>query len=77
MFGHIYNNLLATNVSNRTDLYYKLGRIGLLVVLMWLTGKETGGYLQENAGSKALPPPSHVTVNNYIYTKDKERSNDE
>lgn len=69
---------LAANVGSRTDLYYKLGRIGLLVILAWLTGKEASGYLQQdNNGQKSLPSPTHVTVNNYIYDDRKERSKNE
>lgn len=67
---------LATNVGNKTDLYYKLGRIGLLVVLAWLTGQETRGYLQDSGRQKGLPSPGNVVVNNYIYG-DKERSKEE
>lgn len=69
---------LATNVGNKTDLYYKLGRIGLLLVLAWLTGKETSGYLQEERAPKALPSPSTMIVNNYIYGhENKERRTEE
>ena len=65
----------ANNVGTKTDLYYKLGRIGLLVVLAWLTGKEAGGYLQQDSAiQKPSSAPTHVTVNNYIYG-DRERSN--
>ena len=70
---------IVTAVGNKTDLYYKLGRIGLLLVLMWLTGKETGGYLQDGSGNspKNLPQPNSVIINNYIYDDRKERGNKE
>lgn len=69
---------LATSVGNRTDLYYKLGRIGLLLVLMWLAGKETSGYLKDGRGeTNSSSTPNTVTINNYIYDDRKERSNQE
>ena len=58
---------IAANVGNKTNLYYKFGRLGLLVLLAWLTGKEMSGYLNDGGQQKSLPSPNNVVVNNYIY----------
>ena len=66
---------IGARMENRTDLYFKLARLGLLAVLMWLTGKEAGGYLREESAPKGLPSPTSIVINNYI-REDKERSNE-
>lgn len=56
---------LSKTVTDKSNLYYTIGRLGLLALLAWLTGKEVNGYLGD--GQKQLPQSSNVTVNNYIY----------
>lgn len=63
-------------IANKGAAFETIGKLGLLVLLAWLTGKELSGYSSEapQKGNSSLP--GQITINNYIHEQERSEKHD-
>lgn len=65
---------MQANVVHKGDVMFTIGKLALLGVLMWLSGKEISEYSKRGPDQAhiANPVPTTININNYI--RENERS---
>lgn len=65
---------VRAKVTAKSDLYFTLGKLGLLGLLLYLSGKEIKKAGEQAETKHTSPGPTHITINNYIHEKERNDS---
>jgi hypothetical protein len=67
-------NKAIRKIASKSNIYVTLSKVGILGLLLWLTGKEAkDGIANRNeVNNTRLPNPNTITINNYIHENRKE-----
>lgn len=69
---------MQANVVNKGDVMFTLGKLALMGLLLWLSGKEVHEYSERAVDPVRLPSPMPtININNYIRENERSERHDQ